>query len=82
MALGILGGLAMIYMLWIAVRCSYFMIKTQNNNFWVALVLIQQIVLSMLSGAFYYNQILNVLLVFVVLYTTQPSKIKKGLHYA
>ena len=34
---------------------------------------IQQIVLSMLSVFFYYNQILNVLLVFVVLFTTNYS---------
>jgi O-antigen ligase len=79
MGLGLFGGLAMLYILWITIRKSYLMIKLKDSNLWIALILIQQIVLSMLSGAFYYNQILNVLLVFVVTYTTKYSKIKKGI---
>ena len=81
MGLGLFGGLAMIYILWSGLKRSYIMIKLKDNHFWISLILIQQIVLSMLSGAFYYNQILNVMLVFVVLYTTNYSKKKKGLHY-
>lgn len=81
MGLGLFGGLAMLYILWSGLKSSYIMIKLKDNNFWISLILIQQIVLSMLSGAFYYNQILNVLLVFVVLYTTNYSIKKKRLHY-
>lgn len=81
MGLGLFGGLAMLYILWSGLKSSYIMIKLKDNNFWISLILIQQIVFSMLSGAFYYNQILNVLLVFVVLYTTNYSIKKKRLHY-
>lgn len=80
MALGILGGLAMIYILWIAVKKSYFLIKTKDPHFWVCLILIQQIVLSML-GQFYYNQILNVLLVFVLIHANANLRINKKSHY-
>lgn len=80
MGLGLLGGLVMIYILWVAIKKSYFLIKMKDSHFWMSLILIQQIVLSMLSGAFYYNQILNVLLVFVVIYAKpKPSNLK--LHY-
>ncbi len=66
MALGILGGSAMIYFLWKSLKNSYLLIKFDTEHFWVSLILIQQIVLAML-GQFYYNQILNVLLVFILL---------------
>lgn len=81
MGLGLFGGLAMIYILWSGLKSTFVMIKLKDNHFWISLILIQQIVLSMLSGSFYYNQILNVLLVFVVLYTTNYSIKKKRLHY-
>lgn len=66
MALGLFGGLAMIYILWSSLKNSYYIIKSNNPYSWVCLVLIQQIVLGML-GQFYYNQILNILLVFILL---------------
>lgn len=81
MGLGFFGGIAILYIFWIALKKSYIMVRMKDAHFWISLILIQQIVLSMLSGAFYYNQILNVLLVFVVLYTTNYSIKKNRLHY-
>jgi O-antigen ligase len=81
MGLGLFGGLAMLYILWSGLKSTFVMIKLNDNHFWISLILIQQIVLSMLSGSIYYNQRLNVLLVFVVLYTTNYSIKKKRLHY-
>lgn len=68
MGLGLLGGIAIIYILWIAIKNSYTMIKNNDPHFWICLILIQQIVFNMFSGAIYYNQLLNVLLTFVFLY--------------
>ena len=65
MGLGIFGGLAIVYILWIAIKKSYYFVKNKDSNYWISLILIQQIVLSMLSGAIYYSQLINVLLVFV-----------------
>lgn len=78
MGLGFLGGVAIIYLLWIAIKKSYSIIKQRDPHFWISLILIQQIVLSMLSGALYYNQTLNALLVCVFLYSNSrvDSKIK------
>lgn len=76
MGLGLLGGIAMIYILWIAIKNSYTMIKNNDPHFWICLILIQQIVFNMFSGAFYYNQLLNVLFTFVFLYypNNKPNK--------
>ena len=74
MGLGFLGGIAMIYILWIAIKNSYVMIKNNDPHFWICLVLIQQIVLNMFSGAIYYNQLFNVLLTFVFLYNADSAK--------
>lgn len=76
MGLGFFGGLAMAYVLWIAIKKSYFMIKQKDPHFWISLILVQQIVLSMLSGAFYYNQILNILLVCAFLYSYSQVNLK------
>lgn len=82
MGLGLFGGISMLYILCIALKKSYQMIKMSDPHFWVSLILVQQIVLIMLSGAIYYNQILNVLLVFVLLYTkTNTTTNNKALHY-
>lgn len=81
MALGLFGGLAIVYILWVALKRSYQMIKKNDPHFWVCLILIQQIVLSILSGAFYYNQILNVLLILVVIYSNANTRTKKQSQY-
>jgi O-antigen ligase len=77
MGLGILGGLSMIYFLWVSIKKSYLAIKNNSPIFWISLILIQQIVLNMFSGAFYYNQLLNALLVFIFLYSRERAIIKK-----
>lgn len=77
MGLGILGGLSMIYFLWISIKKSYLAIKNNSPIFWISLILIQQIVLNMFSGAFYYNQLLNALLVFIFLYSRERAIIQK-----
>ncbi|MDD4781479.1 MAG: O-antigen ligase family protein [Tissierellia bacterium] len=81
MGLGIFGGLAIIYVLWTAIKKSYILIKKNNPSFWFVLILIQQIVLGMLSSSIYYNQILNVLLVFVILYSNVSVKNNKSEKY-
>jgi hypothetical protein len=69
MGLGIIGGIAMAYILFDSLLSISYLIKRKDPHFWIGLILLQQIVLSMLSGAIYYNQILNFLIVFISLYT-------------
>ena len=78
MGLGLMGGIVMIYILWIGIKYAYKLIKRKDPNFWIGLILIQQITLSMLSGALYYNQILNVILVFIFLYIQRNLSVKRG----
>ena len=68
MGLGILGGFMMIYILWTGVKDSYFIINRKDSNYWICLILIQQIMMNMTSGAFYYNPLLSVLLTFVYIH--------------
>lgn len=65
LGLGIVGGWAVIYFLIQAFKKSYYLINTKNPNYWICLLLIQQIISNMISSAIYYNQLLSVLLVFV-----------------
>lgn len=74
MGLGIIGGSSMIYFLWRSLKRSYSLIKYDDAHTWIFLILIQQIVLNMFSGAFYYNQLLNGLLVFVLLYKSRDKE--------
>jgi hypothetical protein len=68
MGLGLFGGILIIYILWKAVKISYILIKHNHSGFWISLVLIQQIVVSMLSGAIYSDQLINVLLIMILMY--------------
>lgn len=68
MGLGLFGGILIIYILWKAVKISYILIKHNYSGFWISLVLIQQIVVSMLSGAIYSDQLINVLLIMILMY--------------
>lgn len=68
MGLGIFGGIAIIFFLINALKISYFNIKNNNSNYWISLVLIQQISFDMVSNSFYYDSLLSVLLVFHFLY--------------
>lgn len=62
MALGILGGLMMLYILFCAFKSCYINIHT-DNQYWLSLILLQQISSLMVSGTFYQDQLLSVLLV-------------------
>lgn len=62
MALGLIGGFMMLYILYSAIKSCYLNIQT-NNNYWLSLILIQQISTLMVSGTFYQDQLLSVLLV-------------------
>lgn len=68
MGLGLFGGILIIYILWKAVKTSYILIKHNYSGFWISLILIQQIVVSMLSGAIYSDQLINVLLIMILMY--------------
>ncbi|RKT01342.1 hypothetical protein BCF58_0561 [Chryseobacterium defluvii] len=63
-ALGIIGGIMMAYILWSALKCCYKNIHDDHPHFWISLILVQQISSSMVSGAFYQDQTLTVLLVY------------------
>ena len=73
MGMGIIGGLSITFILGSALKKSYYLIKSKDDHFWIALLLIQQIVFNFLSGAFYYNQLLSALLVFLFLYYKQDK---------
>lgn len=77
MGLGILGGILMVYILWVAIKNSYSLIKNDNANFWICLILLQQIVVSMFSGAIYLDQLLNILLVMIFIYYSSNSLVIK-----
>lgn len=64
MALGVLGGLAMVYLIFMALKKCYNNIHQNKTYYWVSLVLLQQISILMVSGTFYQDQLLSVLLVF------------------
>lgn len=68
MGLGLFGGILMIYILWKAVKFSYLLIKHNHSCFWISLILIQQVVVSMFSGAIYSDQLINVLLIIIFMY--------------
>lgn len=78
MGLGLMGGLIMMIFLLLALKKSFILIRDNDRHFWISLIFIQQLVLNMLSGAFYYNSLLNALLVFVFLY---PAVITKTFSY-
>lgn len=63
MALGIVGGILLIYFLFSSTRESYLRIKNRDYNFWISLLLIQSIVSHMFSNAFYYDPLLLILLI-------------------
>jgi O-antigen ligase len=67
MGLGVIGGGILFYFLGVAFKKSYYLIKKKDPHFWIGLLLIQQVMANMVSSAFYYNQLLSVLLVFVFL---------------
>ena len=67
MGLGIFGGGAMIYFLGIALKKSYYLVNNKDIHFWIGLLLLQQIIACMTSGAIYLDPLLSVLLTFIFL---------------
>ena len=67
MGMGVFGGGTMLFFLWKALVKSYQLINVKDRHFWIVLLMIQQIMSNMVSSAFYYNQLLSVLLAFVFL---------------
>lgn len=74
MGLGIFGGITMIFIVFHALKYSYLLIKKNDSNYWIALLMTQQIVLSMFSSTIYFNPTLNVLLVFIFMYFPKSEK--------
>lgn len=74
MGLGIIGGSAIIFFIGAALKKSYYLIKKNDAHFWICLLLIQQIMFNMTSGAFYYNQLLSALLTFLFLYRIRKKQ--------
>lgn len=75
MGLGIFGGIILISILISGIKKAYNLVKSHNPHFWIALLLIQQIVSGMSSGAFYQDQLLSVLLVYIFLHPQQKQSI-------
>lgn len=65
MALGVIGFFVILYVVVSAFRGAFFMLKNNNQPGWIGLLLVQQIVSNMFSGAFYQDQLLTTLLVIV-----------------
>lgn len=65
MGLGVIGGGLLMYMLIFVLRRSYSAIKNTDNHFWIFMIAIQQIMLTMTSSAIYFNQLLLVLFAFL-----------------
>ena len=80
MGLGIIGGFVIIWLIFMALKMSFNLIKTNDSNYWIALILIQEIVANMFSGAIYYDYLLSALLAFIFVYAAdrQKTRIKKG----
>lgn len=67
MATGILGTILLLYFLSIGLMKSNYLLKKNHPEGWLALLLVQQIVFNMTSGAFYLNPTLSALLVVILL---------------
>ncbi|OJU28231.1 MAG: hypothetical protein BGN92_07925 [Sphingobacteriales bacterium 41-5] len=64
MAMGVFGGIVMLFILGSAVWIAFKNIRIGYKYYWVSLILIQQITSNMVSGTFYQDQLLSVLLTF------------------
>jgi O-antigen ligase len=65
--MGVIGGLVLTYFLLVALIRSTNLVKNKNTDYWVGLLLVQQIAFNLVSGAFYYNSVLSALLVLIFL---------------
>lgn len=72
-ALGIIGGILMTYLIFKSISINYYMIKNRDPAFWLCLILLLNIMFAMTSGAFYNNQSLNVLITYLFAYHYNKS---------
>jgi hypothetical protein len=63
MQLGIIGGGMMLYMLWKAVVKIIYLVNIRSPYFWLGLILMQNIMKVMVSGAFYLTPLISILIV-------------------
>jgi O-antigen ligase len=68
MGLGIVGFVAILYILFLTLKNSYYLIHKNDPHYWISLLLLHQIIYNMMSSAFYYNQLISVLFVILFLY--------------
>lgn len=66
-ALGFIGGIIMTLTLSITLIQCYKITKRKSSYYWIALIFVQQVTFCMLSSTFYYNPLLNILIVFIAL---------------
>lgn len=64
MALGIPGGIMMLYILYTGLKTCYYNIHSNNPNFWISLLLVHQITSNMFSGTFYQDPLLTMVLTY------------------
>lgn len=67
MQLGIAGGLMIIFIIWKTIIKIIDLIKVKSFNFWIGLILVQEIMAIMVSGSFYYSPIVSILIVLLFL---------------
>ena len=67
LATGIIGFLALIYFLFVGLVKSRNLLMINHPHSWLGLLLIQQIIFNMFSGAFYLNPTLSALLTIILL---------------
>jgi O-antigen ligase len=79
MGMGIFGGMAIIYFLFAALKKSFNFLKINDANSWIFLILLQQIFFEQFSGAFYYNQLLSVLVTFTFIYGKEGNAIDNSI---
>ncbi len=59
MGMGIVGGLLIIYIIFISIKYSYQLIVLSDKHYWIGFILLQYTIMNMTSGAFYENVVLS-----------------------
>lgn len=81
MGMGLLGGLLFCYILFRCFTIAHQKLPILKGYEWIFLILIQRIIAGMTSGAFYYDQLLTVLIGFVFMsYTDVQPRISRRKH--
>jgi O-antigen ligase len=72
MALGLLGGVILVYILVSAFKVCYLTVHSSREDYWISLILIQQTAALFFSGTFYEDQVLSALLAYVFMAHYRP----------